>query len=324
MIDGNYLKSIGMGEMSEHTLRSYQTILGRFTNFFNLQSPDDLNALTSDNIRSYQEDLLDGGMSESSANSHLRVIKVYINWMLDNDKIVRNPLKGVKRLKEGEKDTAVYFTIEERDAMLNNTSNLNKRLMLALLFFQGLRREEISEVMISDFNSDEGSLVIHGKGNKQVKQENINPYVVNLFKEYLDKRESDSPYLFSSRKMGFGQEKIGWHKITGQSVLNTVRSAARRAGIPESKIKNVGAHTTRRSCACHLALLGFSDLFIQGHMRHASVVTTQQYTKPARQTMAAKASMALPAPVMGVFVKKNHEKKVERSLQPVLEQQQLF
>jgi len=280
-------------DKSEPTIRSYVAALDRFVKFFSLDSSDALNALTSDDIRRYQKDLRET-LAASSVNSHYRIIKAFVGWLLENDKIIRNPLKGVHFLDEGEKNVAVFFTIEERDAMLNTCHNPNKKLLLAVLFYQGLRREEAVNVMVSDFDAEHATLVIHGKRGKQVKQD-LNPYVVRLFREYMKERKSDSEYLFCTRKKGFGTAE-GWHPITGESVLQMVRAAALRAGISSEKVAQAGAHTTRRSCACHLALLGLNDFTIQSHMRHEKITTTQLYIEPARKLLSAKAALALPEP----------------------------
>jgi integrase/recombinase XerD len=291
-----YLDFIKVGQNSEHTIRAYESALNRFVQFFTLDSSESLNKLNSDDLRRYQKSLSESGLSESSVNSHFRYIHIFTNWMLANHKIVNNPFDGIKSLKEGEKDVAVFFTIEERDAMLKACNNPMKKLMLAVMFFCGLRREEITTILVSDFNPDDNSLIIHGKNSKQEKQESINPYVVKLYLKYMKTRKSNSPYLFSSQKMGFGRENTGWHKLTGKTILNIVRSAALKAGIAPEKVAKAGAHTTRRSCACHLALMGMNDFEIQAHMRHNQISTTQRYVKPARNMLAEKAVMSLPMP----------------------------
>ena len=292
----DYLSFIRVGKMSPHTIRSYEGALKRFVDFFSLDNSEMLNTLVSDDLRKYQKSLSESGLTESSVNSHFRYIHIFVQWLLSNKKITNNPFDGIKSLKEGEKDVAVFFTIEERDAMLNTCTNPMKKLMLGIMFFSGLRREEVCDVLVTDFNPEERTLIIHGKNSKQVKQEFLSPYVVNLFNVYMNKRKSDSQYLFSSQKIGFGKENTGWHKLTGGSVLNIVRSAALHAGIAPEKVAKAGAHTTRRSCACHLALLGVNDFQIQAHMRHEQISTTQRYVEPARQMLAAQAAQVLPEP----------------------------
>ena len=292
----DYLSFIKVGKNSPHTIRAYEGALGRFTRFFSLDSSEMLNALTSDDLRKYQKSLSESGLTESSVNSHFRYIHIFVQWLLSNKKITNNPFDGIKSLKEGEKDIEIFFTIEERDAMLNACTNPMKKLMLAVMFFSGLRREEITNILVKDFDSEKRTLIIHGKNAKQIEQKNINSYVVKLFDDYMKKRKSNSPYLFSSKKVGFGKENIGWHQLSGGSVLNIVRATALRAGIAPEKVAKAGAHTTRRSCACHLALLGVNDFEIQAFMRHEQISTTQRYVAPARDLLAAQAASVLPEP----------------------------
>jgi len=70
---------------------------------------------------------------------------------------------------------------------------------------------------------------------------------------------------------------LGVHgtRLTRQAAFNIVRKYARLAGIKEE----VSPHTLRHSCATHMLVHGADLRIVQELLGHASVSTTQVYTK---------------------------------------------
>lgn len=278
-------------DKSVHTVRAYTHILKCFVEYFKVESLDDIRRITDGDIQSYLNFLAskttakNKDTAKSSANSHYRIIKAFLNWLVKHKYLDTAPLAQVRRYKEAKK-IATIFTKEERDAIILATKKRpNLQMMMAVLFYTGLRREEATNVKLLDINN--GILKIHGKGNKE-RELPLTPFILDMINNYLANRKAQSEYLFISMR--------GYHQITPGSLLARVKTACKMAGIDEDKIKKIGAHSIRRSFACNLLLDGWSTFAIQKALGHESILTTEKYIEPAKSLAATKALLNQESP----------------------------
>jgi len=271
-------------DKSPKTVSSYEWILGAFVKYFNIETVEDVDKITSNDIQEYLNILAQNpnaknkNTAKSSANAHGRVIKVWLNWLVSKKYLKENPYtKDVKKFKEA-KTEKVFFNKEERDKIIYACRNkLWLQVTIALLFYTGLRREEAVNIKRSDFYGD--YILAHRKGNKEQKLY-FPPFVGNLIQKYLNKRKDDSEYLFIGIRT--------YDKISEVSLNNRVKEACRLADIEEEVIAKIGAHTIRRSFACILFLDGASTLAIQNCLGHSSSAITERYVAPAKAIMTGK------------------------------------
>jgi len=278
-------------DKSKHTVRAYTHILGRFIEYFKIENIDDIKKLTDKDIQSYLNFLttkitaknLD--TAKSSANSHYRSIKAFMNWLVSHGYMETAPILQVRRYKEAKK-IAVIFTKEERDAIILATKKRpNLQMMMAVLFYTGLRREEAVNVKVSDINN--GVLTVHGKGNKE-RELSLTTFVMEMINKDLARRKVPCEYLFVSLR--------GNHQITPEALLARVKIACQMAGISEEKISKIGAHSIRRSFACFLLLDGWSTFAISKALGHSSILTTEKYVEPAKSLASTRAMLGQASP----------------------------
>ena len=278
-------------DKSPHTVRSYKKSLGDFVEKLEINSIEDLKELKSSDIQEYLNYLVVNGNSKNpnsakaTANARYRVIKAFLNWLVSMGYMEASPTDNVKRYKES-KSIPIIFTKEERDRIILATKKRpNLHMMIALLFYTGLRREEAVNAKISDIK--EGFLLVHGKGNRE-RQLPLTDFVLEMIEESIRKRKDSSPYLLVSMR--------GGHQITPQALLTRVKVACRMAGIPEEKIKKIGAHTIRRSFACNLMMDGWSTFAISKALGHSNIMVTERYVEPAKSIAMNVAMFNQPAP----------------------------
>jgi len=292
-----YLNDLQM-DKSPHTIRSYTGILSRFFNHHNISDISGIKKFSEDQASKYQEYLLNniGGKNKNTitvtVNNHIRVLKVFFNWLKEKHCIKKNTFDGLKYLREKNKKIPIYLSIEERDSMINACQSLRDKAMLGIMFFQGLRREEVVGLKISDINN--GDIIIIGKGGK-IDVQKLSPYVETLIYNYLETRGDNNIYLFVARH-GFGHDNGDFTGITAETVRQRIKYIAKKAGFNEKRIEEISAHTTRRTCACQLALAGENTFTIQAHLRHSSITITEKYIKPAMKDLSKKAVLAIPVP----------------------------
>ena len=281
-------------DKSKETYRSYKYIVDSFINYFNIKDIDDVKILQNNDIQNYINmmatkneaiDLDTINKAKATANAHLRVIKTFSNWLVSKKYIENSPTVGVFRFKEGKKIASI-FTKEERDNAILNTKNKTElQMMMAVLFYTGLRREEAVNVKISDIVN--GVLLVHGKGNKERKLP-LTPFIQELINRCLSQRKNKTEYLFASAR--------GGHKITTGALYKRVKTACELANIDPNKIDKLSPHSIRRSLACFLLIDGASTLSIMYTLGHINPKTTEIYVRPALSLASSKALLAQDPP----------------------------
>jgi integrase/recombinase XerD len=300
----NEFMTIVQGDRTTSTYNSYRWNLDNFINKFNLVTLEDLKKLTTKDIREYLEELKTSGLQSSSVNTRLRTLKTFFAWLMNEEYIKSNPMTKIKTYIETKK-IATILTAEERENIISMCrKNIKLKLMVSMMLYAGLRREEIVNIKLGDITGCH--LLVHGKGRKE-RLLALHPYVCDLLNQYLAKRATDFEYLFCSRKAGFGTQGGEWHKITPQAVYDAIKKACRLAGIDEVR---VAPHTLRRTFSCDLARGGASSFQIQKALGHSSIITTERYLSAAGAEIADSALLNQPSPKDG-----NNQERLKTKIQ---------
>jgi site-specific recombinase XerD len=286
-------------DKSVNTINNYKYSIESMLNYFHVDSIEVIKKLTENDFENYQQYLLSNikgknkNTIKASTNTYFRNIETFLIWLTNKDYLQLNPMRMIKGLKEINKEVKIFLTIDERDKMIASARNLNEKLMLAIMFFQGFRRNEVAELKKEDIDSSSDQIIVHGKGGKIVDQV-LHPYVKGLFEQYLKISDNDSEYIFVSKK-GFGHSGE-YRQITPKSVGERVKAVARIANIDPKKVDKVTAHITRGSVACNMALSGATLPEIQSTLRHSSGRTTEIYLKPVMKELAKQGISSIPSP----------------------------
>ena len=146
-------------------------------------------------------------------------------------------------------------------------NNIKHRCIVSLLYSAGLRRGELIDLKLSDIDSKRMVInVRQGKGNKD-RITLLSPSVLEELRVYF-KEWKPKVYLF---------EGPSGNKYSTTSVMNIIRSAAKKAGLK----KSITPHALRHSFATHLLESGTNLRYIQALLGHKSSKTTEIYTQVA-------------------------------------------
>lgn len=158
------------------------------------------------------------------------------------------------------------------------------RAILEVLYGSGVRISELVGMGLSDLDTEEWVAKVLGKGSK----ERIVPMgrmAVSALEEWLGpggrplicpgqwKHRSDADALFLNANGG---------RLTRQGAWGIVRKYALRAGLSAK----ISPHSLRHSCATHMLEHGADLRVVQELLGHASITTTQVYTKVAPAHLA--------------------------------------
>jgi integrase/recombinase XerD len=155
---------------------------------------------------------------------------------------------------------------------------LRDRAMLEFLYATGARVGEVCGLSIGDVDLDHRTARLYGKGAKE-RLVPVGRIAVEAMREWLGDggrrhlapvrwaRRGDAEAVFLNQRGG---------RMTRQLAWSVVKSYGRRAGIDEA---HLSPHVLRHSCATHLLEHGADLRVVQELLGHASVSTTQVYTK---------------------------------------------
>lgn len=152
------------------------------------------------------------------------------------------------------------------------------RALLELLYGSGARISEAVGLDVDDLDLDGGSVRLQGKGGKE-RLVPVGRYAVDALHAYLVRVRPDlatrgrgTPAVFLNTRGG---------RLSRQSAWTVLQAAAERAGLAA----RISPHTLRHSFATHLLEGGADVRVVQELLGHASVATTQIYTRVTADTL---------------------------------------
>lgn len=270
-----YLTSEKM--MSSNSIESYLNDVRGYCQFLQEKCIiEDLNEVTTDDIRDYLTFLKKKKMKTTSMSRNLCSIKSFHRFLYTDKYVDKNVAKEIKAPKM-EKKLPTVLSVEEVTRLLDvvnkKDSPLDKRnqAMLELIYATGLRVSELCNLKITDLRFTSHQIRVFGKGSKE-RIVPVNDYALKKVREYLVEARPillgyhrDDNFLFLNNH-GEVITRVGFFKILKQLALD--------AGIE----KNISPHTLRHSFATHLLEAGVDIRLIQEMLGHEDIATTQIYT----------------------------------------------
>jgi integrase/recombinase XerC/integrase/recombinase XerD len=261
--------------MAEKTRRAYGADLQQLAEW---AAACDLDPAAVDHraLRRFAGVLSERGHSRSSVARKLAAVRSFYRHLLDRGEVDASPADLVSspkrdsylpRVLRADEVAAVLDSIPQGDPLA-----MRDRAMLELAYAAGLRAEEIVLLDVADIDPDGEELRVSGKGGRtrvvpagEPAWRAVERYV-SRGRPRLADGARDEAALFLSRT----GRRLHTSDVRRRLTLCTRRAAA-GAGI--------SPHTLRHSFATHL-LEGGADLrSIQELLGHASISTTQTYTR---------------------------------------------
>lgn len=245
---------------SEKTLKYYKkTILHLFSNI-----DKRLDYVSTDDLRTYLGKYRSSRMiSKITADNIRRILSSFFGWLEEEDYILKNPVRRIKKIKKGRVVKDV-LTDENLEVLRDNCDNIRDLAILELLISTGIRVGELVNLNINDVNFQERECVVFGKGESEREVYFDAKTKIHLM-NYLNTRNDDNPALFVSLKNP--------HTRLG---ISGVERRIRRLGL-KSKINKVHPHKFRRTLATNAIDKGMPIEQVQRLLGHVQIDTTMQY-----------------------------------------------
>ncbi|MDT8069049.1 MAG: tyrosine recombinase [Terriglobia bacterium] len=221
------------------------------------------------------------GLAPASLARILATLRGFYRFRMDEGSGSNDPTAGVRRPPIPDR-LPKALTEDQIDLLLQATAgpsgvDRRDRALLEVLYGTGIRVGELVGLSLGDVEHDTGLLRVLGKGAKE-RLVPLGRCARAALDEWLDvggrpqmeperwARRGDAEAVFLNQRGG---------RLTRQGVSLVVAGRARRAGLPRS----LHPHVLRHSCATHMLAHGADIRVVQELLGHASIATTQVYTR---------------------------------------------
>ena len=259
--------------LSKLTAVTYQYSLIEFNNFLKslwktLDNPEWITLVDINKWIIEQKDL-----NNKTINKRLASIKGYLNWLRDNNSDVLDP-SAIKCLKKVDRPIG-YFSQQEKKKILKFVNEgywnceeiqLRNKLLVYVLMFTWLRIHEALNIKTKDVQE---SIQIIGKWWKH-RWTFFRPEILDIAKEYLNKRKTYSEYLFCT--VWNNKHSKRWEKLDTSSARVMFMRMSKALWI------HIYAHKFRHTFATSLLKLQGCNIYNLARLLwHKNISTTQIY-----------------------------------------------
>ncbi|HEY4778545.1 MAG TPA: tyrosine recombinase XerC [Solirubrobacterales bacterium] len=259
---------------AERTRRAYGVDLGGFVEWVEPQGLGPGEVRHRD-VRRYAAGLSSAGAAPATVARKLASIRSLYGFLVRTERTGQNPAELVSSPKRSEKLPQV-LTSEQMRSLLEQIPahtplELRDRAMLELAYSCGLRCEEIVNLDQGALDYETEQLRVLGKGSKE-RLLPVGTPAQEALRRYMERGRA--PLVVDPREPALFLSKSG-RRLSNSDVTRRLGLWAQRV----TTISGVSPHSLRHSFATHL-LEGGADLrTIQELLGHASISTTQVYTR---------------------------------------------
>ena len=258
MIEDMTVRGFGAKTKSDYIrhVKNFTIFIGR--------SPD---TATPEDLRAYQLHQREKGVQPPTMNGTVAALRFFLTTTCNRPEMARH-LRIVKQPRK----LPVVLTDDEVVLLFEGARCPRDKTVLAVAYGSGLRLSEISNLKVSDIDSDR--MVLHveqGKGQKD-RLGLLSPRLLEVLREWWLIGQPTT-WLFS------GRDPL--EPISNRQVYRIVRETAERVGIK----KRVSPHTLRHSFATHLLEAGVDIRVIQVALGHSKLDTTARYAHVASKVL---------------------------------------
>ena len=267
-------------QTKETTKNNYTNGLMKFYNYLIGNDTDELNqANINKTIKGYRKYLQSTKkLASTTIDNYTEIVKTFTSNYLDLT------VKKLKNLNTGKTKKIKYLELDEVKGLVNTaqyTTNNQElitrdKAIICTLFGAGLRVSELITTELVNYNPDDSTILIIGKGRATDEPEIIAlPEQTNeLIKQYLQQRRANKrkcKYLFCSYT-----DK----QLTRQAINKNIKKIANEYDTRNNKniATKVSSHSFRHSISRYLLIdKGLPISKVKDYLRHTNIETTIKY-----------------------------------------------
>lgn len=274
--------------LSDRTLRAYQSDLAQFHIHM---SDTPAIEITPEHLETYLDKLGDGPYRDTSIRRKVAALKVFFRYLEEQGVVNESPARRLKIKKPVENRIPTVLSTREVRALLaapkeqvaelsslrdHSAGSRNRyfcavrdNVILELLFSTGIRIGELVALNVGDVDLDKRQIQITGRGTRGRSVMLTSEVVIDALRQYIELRSErtlSTPALFVGRS---------GTRLTIYSIENIFKKHVRLAEIK----RHVTPHSLRHTMAAMLVSSGTDIREVQEILGHASILSTQVYTR---------------------------------------------
>jgi integrase/recombinase XerD len=271
---------------STNTITAYRRDLLRYSAWL-VECGRPLLEVQEDDISAYIAHLRSAGLADASVARATVAVRSLHRFLAEEGRVATDPAAQVERprvprglpkaLSEEEVGRLLAAAVGDEPIARRD------RALLEVLYGTGVRVSELVGLSLGDVDLDSGLLRVVGKGNKE-RVVPVGGHAVRALVSWTGpggrdglvparwRRRSDADAVFLGARGG---------RLTRQGAWDVLRRHARAIGLAG----RLSPHTLRHSCATHMLDHGADIRAVQELLGHASISTTQVYTRVSTERL---------------------------------------
>lgn len=257
--------------LSPNTVAAYRRDLERYAAFLDADWP------STQAASEFVADLTTAGLAPATIARKVAAIRGLHRFLVAEGLADSDPTALLESPRRG-RSLPKALSYEEVQSLLTSpdpTTPLGRRdrALLEFLYGTGARVSEATGAELIDLELEDRSVLLHGKGGKQ-RVVPLGAYAVDAVVAYLPdrmklRRNPDPGGVFLNSR---------GRRLTRQGVWGILRRYGARVGLDD-----LSPHVLRHSMATHMVEGGADLRTVQEMLGHASISTTQVYTRVSPQ-----------------------------------------
>ena len=240
----------------------------------------DENELSKKSVYKYQVHLSSLKLSALTVYAKLSVLRCFLLWLyrggymlFDLSAAVIFPHKEYNLTQRILSAAEIKYFLSLPN--IKTGKGIRDKAILELFYSAAIRRAELAGLNLYDLNVEAETLRVLGKGKKERTVPVGNSALFWLLKYIREVRSIKNKACLERRRRALFLDLVCQRRLSPVSITNLVYEYAKQSKLK----KKITPHTFRHSCATHLLKNGADIRYIQELLGHASVATTQIYTK---------------------------------------------
>lgn len=279
--------------LSQNTVAAYRRDIGHYVRHLKGRGVAEFASVGPEDAASFTDYLQKQGFAQSSIARMITAVRRLHEFLESEGRAASDPTRDLRPPKVGQR-LPKAITIDEMNQLIQaakgpGAGGLRDSALVELLYGTGARISEAVSLSADDVDLDSAQIRLFGKGRKE-RVLPLGQYAIDAIEAYLVRgrpalaaKGKGSAALFLNTR---------GNPLTRTAAWNVINSIAERAGL-----EGISPHTFRHSFATHLLQGGADVRIVQEMLGHASVTTTQIYTKVSidslRETYASAHPRAL-------------------------------
>ena len=269
-----------------NTVDSYRRDLSRAAAWLATRRSS-LSGASGSDLSAFVAHLQSSGEAASSTARRLAALRMFYGFMVAENLIATDPtthLEGVRVASGVPKPLTDEETGRLLDAVTGDTpGDVRDRALIEFLYATGARISEACGLNLDDLDLRDHVVRLFGKGSKE-RLVPVGRPAAELLRTYMDDGSraglAPSSWRSASDRSAVFLTNTG-RRLNRQKAWDIVRSAGERAGIT----RELSPHVLRHTCATHMLEHGADLRIVQEMLGHATISTTQIYTKVSQERL---------------------------------------